>query len=287
MPELPEVETMRRGILGILGGRIEKLHWLRRPLKPIATQPSRPVFRRRVLGQQVVAVDRIGKRVVIRLGTGDSIVVEPRMTGLVLLGEPPNESHLRWHMQLTDTTANDVWYWDRRGLGSVRLFTPESLQQTLGPDCIGPDALTVTPKVLQNQFSTSRREIKVALLDQHRLAGMGNIYVSEVLHMARIHPGTPCNQLRGKEWQILQRCMRQVLEDAIAHEGSTLSDGTYRNALNQSGNYQNQHRVYAREKLLCMTCHSTQIVRIVQAQRSTFYCPHCQTKRRSRSPGRK
>ena len=287
MPELPEVETMRRGVLGIVGGCVEQLHWLRRPLKTITTQPVRPVFRRRAVGQSIVAVDRIGKRVVIRLGTGDSIVVEPRMTGLLLLDEPPNQLHLRWHMRLSGSAVSDVWYWDRRGLGSIRLFSQETLHQVLGPDRIGPDALTITPKVLQNQFAASRREVKIALLDQRRLAGMGNLYASEVLHVARIHPGTPCDRLRPDDWRNLHRSMRRILRQAIAHEGSTLSDGTYRNALNQSGNYQNHHRVYGRAGLPCMTCHSARIVRVVQAQRSTFYCPTCQKNRRSRSQLRK
>jgi len=278
MPELPEVETMRRGILGIVGSRILSLEWLRRPLKPLTSEPSRAVFRRRAIGQRISAVDRIGKRVVIRLESQDAIVVEPRMTGLVLLDEPPDELHLRWRMVLAGSVKH-VWYWDRRGLGSVRLLKPDDLQEALGPGRLGPDALTVSAETLQEQFGASRRAIKVALLDQRCLAGIGNLYASEILHQAQIHPAVPCQRLKSGHWQRLQKCTHDVLQTAIAYEGSTLSDGTYRNALNQSGGYQNQHRVYARAGMDCITCRSAKIVRIVQAQRSTFFCPQCQKKR--------
>ena len=122
----------------------------------------------------------------------------------------------------------------------------------------------------------SSRAIKVALLDQDRVAGIGNLYAAEVLFLAKIHPETPARNLRPAHWKRLQSAISVVLHDAIAHEGSTLSDGTYRNALNQVGNYQNHHRVYDRVGQPCIRCRNSTIVRIVQSGRSTFYCPRCQ-----------
>ena len=145
----------------------------------------------------------------------------------------------------------------------------------------GPDALVLSADDLRSRLSPSRRAIKVALLDQRAVAGIGNLYASEILHLAGIHPAKRCDLLTATQWQTIHARMLEVLHDAILHEGSTLSDGTYRNAQNQTGGYQSMHRVYDQAGETCRQCQSTQIVRIVQAQRATFYCPTCQTKRAS------
>jgi formamidopyrimidine-DNA glycosylase len=279
MPELPEVETMRRGILPIVGSRIQSLVRPRCRLKPILLEPKPPTFRRRAIGQQIIAIDRVGKRVIVRLESDDAIVFEPRMTGLVLLADPPNQTHLRLCLELAGGEFDQLWYWDRRGLGSVRLLSPEEFDERLGPDRIGPDALSISPDELRDRLRHSRREIKPALLDQRAVAGVGNLYASELLHLAGVHPQRRCDQLTRTQWQRIHKCMLDILNDAIRHEGSTLSDGTYRNALNEAGGYQNHHRVYARENDVCPTCDKATIRRIVQTQRATFFCPSCQRKR--------
>ncbi|MEM1305321.1 MAG: zinc finger domain-containing protein, partial [Planctomycetota bacterium] len=170
------------------------------------------------------------------------------------------------------------WYWDRRGLGNVRLLSPGEQRTVFGPDRLGPDGLVVTAADLRDRLRQSRRAVKVALLDQKVVAGIGNIYAAEILHVAGVHPGTPCRRLTKKRWRAVADATHEVLEDAIRHEGSTLGDGTYRNALNQDGSYQNQHRVYGLEGQRCRRC-DDEIRRVVQAQRSTFFCPGCQTRR--------
>ena len=117
------------------------------------------------------------------------------------------------------------------------------------------------------------------MLDQSALAGIGNLYASEILHQAGIHPAARCDRLRRSQWQSLWQATQDVLHEAIQCEGSTLGDGTYRNALNQTGNYQNHHRVYMRAGQSCPSCRNGEIRRIVQAQRSTFFCPACQKRR--------
>jgi formamidopyrimidine-DNA glycosylase len=279
MPELPEVETMRRGILAICGGKIAGVS---RPMcrrKPLLIEPRLDAFRRRAIGCRVEAVDRVGKRVVVRLSSGDAIVFEPRMSGLVLVADAPTTEHLRIRVSLTDCPIADVWYWDRRGLGSVRLMAPVRIADEFGPHRLGPDALEATPTMLQVQLQRSRRPIKVALLDQRSIAGIGNLYAAEILHAARLHPATPCARLSRSQWTRLATATLEVLERAIQYEGSTLGDGTYRNALNRAGSYQNEHRVYGKEGLRCPTCNRGRIRRIVQAQRSTFFCPNCQRPR--------
>ncbi len=270
---------MRRGILPVVGGHISQVDFPPCELKPIKIGPSPAKFRRRVVGRTIAEIDRIGKRVVLRLDTRDAIVFEPRMTGLVLISAPPNRTHLRLGLGLTNCTVDQLWFWDRRGLGSVGLFTESELAEAFGPDRLGPDALRIDLQQLKAQLRSSRRDIKVALLDQKCIAGVGNLYASEILHLAGIHPQKKCHLISDSMWQELHQALRQVLRKAIRYEGSTLADGTYRNALNKDGSYQNHHRVYMRAGEFCPRCHTARIQRIVQAQRSTFYCGHCQTKR--------
>ena len=288
MPELPEVETMRRGIAPVVGYRIAAVERPRCRLKPIAVQPELPQFRRRTVGRRIQRVGRLGKRVLVYLEGDEVIVLEPRMTGLVLLADPPNREHLRLCIHLiADDAANgspeqggsqslSLLYWDRRGLGSVRLYSAAELNHRYSAGILGPDALEISAEGLRERLGRSRREIKVALLDQKAVAGIGNLYASEILFLARIHPRRPCDTLRKSDWSKLHAAMCEVLTEAIRYEGSTLGDGTYRNALNQQGSYQNHHRVYARAGKNCPRCGHDAIIRTVQAQRATFHCTRCQ-----------
>jgi formamidopyrimidine-DNA glycosylase len=279
MPELPEVETMRRGILPIVGSRIEGVRRARCARRPILISPAPAAFRRRAVGRSIVAVDRVGKRVVVRLDSRDAIVFEPRMTGLVLVAAPPTAEHLRLAIDLSGGPHRQLLFWDRRGLGLVRLVSPRDFDKHYGATKLGPDALALGGDELRARLAASRREIKVALLDQRALAGVGNLYASEILHLAQVHPRRRCHRLRGDEWQRIHAAMVEVLNLAIRNEGSTLGDGTYRNALNEAGGYQNHHRVYDRAGQPCPRCRMHTIQRIVQAQRSTFFCPACQPRR--------
>lgn len=276
MPELPEVETMCRGIAAAVGGRIVAFESTGCRKRPLTVRPAWNQLQQRTVGQRIDAIERAGKRVVLRFGDGDRLVVEPRMTGLVLVADPPSVEHLRFRIDLADSPLASLWYWDRRGLGVVRLLTPAQFMAELGPDSLGPDALTIELPEFRSRLSASRRAIKVALLDQRGVAGIGNLYAAEILHVARIHPELACERLSTSQWKRLHAAMREVLAEAIRYEGSTLSDGTYRNALNVAGGYQNCHRVYDREDETCPSCGKSPVRRIVQAQRSTFFCPRCQ-----------
>ncbi len=254
MPELPEVETMRRGVAVIVGSRIVEVPAVRCRKKPILISPPLAQFRRRAVGRRVIDVGRLGKRVIVRLDSQDAIVIEPRMTGLALVAEAPNQVHLRFCLRLEGGPASQLLFWDRRGLGSVRLFTPAEFAAQFGPDKIGPDALDLSPEILRQRLAAGRRAIKVALLDQRAIAGIGNLYASEILHLAALHPERPCQSLRRGDWQRLHEMIEHVLSEAIRFEGSTLSDGTYRNALNTAGGYQNHHQVYDRAGEDCPRC---------------------------------
>jgi len=251
--------------------------------KPITLNPAAAQLTQRVEGLTIAFVERLAKRVVLVLSDASHVVIEPRMTGLMLLSEPPSLQHLRieWQLAAPGDYAS-LWFWDRRGLGTVTHYEPGEFDRILRHGRLGPDALLATLADWQRLCGQTSRPIKVLLLDQSRIAGIGNLYASEILHRTRIHPETPSDRLSAEQIAGLRANTIEVLEEAIRYEGSTLSDGTYRNALNQSGGYQNAHRVYDREAETCPTCGKCEIVRIVQAQRSTFFCPDCQPKRRRR-----
>ncbi len=278
MPELPEVETMCRGIRPILGQRVKTISQPPCGCRPCAIQPSINEMQQQLAGQQVVAIERRGKRVMIVFENATRLVIEPRMSGLVLLAQPPGVDHLRLRIDFVDnhaTAAGPLFVWDRRGLGTIRLMSPSEYETQVNQR-LGEDALTISMETLRERLRDSSRPIKVSLLDQTAVAGIGNLYASEILFIAGIDPRVTCAKLTGPQWTRLHTAIGIVLNEAVAQEGSTLSDGTYRNALNDPGSYQNMHRVYDRAGETCRRCNEGMIVRIVQAQRSTFYCPVCQ-----------
>jgi formamidopyrimidine-DNA glycosylase len=280
MPELPEVETMRRGILGVVGSRIKDVERTACSRRPISIAPRIDHFRKRVVGRRIRDVGRVGKRVIVHLDSEDAIVLEPRMTGLVLVADPPSREHLRFRCTLSGGSVGELLYWDRRGLGSVRLISPPEFEKAFGPEKLGPDALKMSAELFRERLGSSKRAVKVAMLDQRAVAGIGNLYASEILHLSKIHPARACNKITGAQWNRIAEATREVLETAIRYEGSTLGDGTYRNALNKEGGYQNHHRVYDRAGDACVRCGvGSAVQRIVQAQRATFFCAGCQRKR--------
>jgi formamidopyrimidine-DNA glycosylase len=244
--------------------------------RPIAIKPAFARLKSACVGRTVTSVDRIAKRILLRLSSGAVLAVEPRMTGLMLVSDPPSTEHLRLEWRFGGETAiNSLWFWDRRGLGTVSLYGADEFAR-LCATRLGADALTLTAADWQQICARTRSPIKVALLDQKRVAGIGNLYASEILHAAKIHPALPADELAAAQVRRLHAATIDVLETAIRYEGSTLGDGTYRNALNQSGGYQNEHRVYAKAGQRCSRCRRGIVERIVQAQRSTFFCPRCQ-----------
>ena len=306
---------MCRGIGPIVGCRVIDVARPNCRRRAITIEPRVDRFRRRAQGKFVVAVRRAGKRVVVWLaGNGkyatrelsdpqqlpgeEAIIFEPRMTGLVLLSEPPTREHLRFQICLAvsddgskssrrngaasrePSPTKKLLFWDRRGLGSVYLCSAAEFFARFHGEHrkLGPDALEISTDELRTRLRKSRRAVKVALLDQASIAGIGNLYASEILHVAGVHPAARCDRLKLSQWERIHIALRDVLLTAIRYEGSTLADGTYRNALNQSGSYQNHHRVYDRAGVPCGSCGRGTIRRIVQAQRSTFFCAQCQAR---------
>jgi formamidopyrimidine-DNA glycosylase len=289
MPELPEVETMCRGIAGCVGRRIVAATLPRGRVRPITTAPRPAVLIERLAGRTIAGVFRRGKRVVLEVAAPGAaplwLVIEPRMTGLMLVADPPSAEHVRLDLALGATRGGAVGrllFWDQRGLGTIRLLDAGGLERACGAAKLGPDGLVVTGEDLAARLGCSRRAVKVALLDQRAVAGIGNIYAAEILHRAGIDPRTSCRRLRADDWQRIAACTRTVLAEAVRHEGSSIGDETYRTATGITGRFQKRHRVYGREGRPCRRCRMP-ILRIVQAQRSTFFCPGCQPRRGGRA----
>ncbi|QDV27183.1 Formamidopyrimidine-DNA glycosylase [Aureliella helgolandensis] len=266
---------MCRGLRPLLGRRIADVTLPACRYRPIVIQPAIGTIQQQLVGGAIDQISRLGKRVVLHISP-HVLVLQPKMTGLVSLELPPSHEHVRLQIDFKGQPRLRMLFWDRRGLGTVEMLLEEELHQRIVQGRLGPDALAITLAEFRQRLSSTSRAIKVALLDQKLLAGVGNLYASEMLHQARIHPARVCSSLSSKKTAALHAAMLEILLTAIEHEGSTLSDGTYRNALNDPGSYQNMHRVYDRAGELCPQCQRSKIVRIVQAQRSTFYCPTCQ-----------
>ena len=269
MPELPEVETVRRAIAPALEGRtldhveISDVR-LTRPEDPLVVAAE-------LTGERVEQVDRRGKYLIVRFASGRTLLIHLRMTGS-LLHEPTNASHIRAILRLDDGT--EVGYRDVRRFGTWLLLEPGDLEPYLGARLGGePLVAAFTAKGLGERLEGRRAPLKAALLDQRTLAGLGNIYVDEALWYARLHPLRPAGSLERGELQRLHRAIRKALELGIARQGSTLS--TYRLPDGSSGSMQREFKAYGRLDEPCDRC-GTPIVKSRVGGRGTWFCPHCQ-----------
>ena len=273
---------MCRGLAPIVGRRIAAARLPRGRVRPLSVRPSAGVLCRRLAGRAIAGVHRRGKRVVIEIAAGGGrprewLVIEPRMTGLMLVVDPPTTDHVRLVVNMAGGVPAAFLFWDRRGLGTIRLVDDRGLEAACGGAKLGPDGLVVEGDDLRRALGSSRRAVKAALLDQRAVAGIGNIYAAEILFGVGIDPRARCRRLRADDWRRIAAETRRVLAQAVALEGSSIGDETYRTADSRPGRAQSRHRVYGREGKPCRRCR-TPIERIVLAQRATFFCPGCQAR---------
>lgn len=273
MPELPEVESVRRQLEpGLVGRRFERVaiddSRLVRPYDPAEVAAE-------LEGERVATVERRGKYLVVRFETGRVLLIHLRMTGSLLHGtrgafqELP---HRRAVVTLDD--ASDVAYRDVRRFGTWLLLEPEEAEPYLNAR-VGDEPLDTlfTAARLGERLAGRRTTLKAALLDQRTLAGMGNIYVDEALWRARLNPLRAASGLDPAELRRLHRGIRAALEHGLARQGSTLRD--YRLPDGSGGSMQDEFRVYGRRDEPCDRC-GTLIARTQVAGRTTWFCPTCQ-----------
>ena len=285
MPELPEVETVRRTLAEAVVGR---------PLGPMQTHRADVVRDPHGVGptpadRPIVELQRRGKQLALCFEGGPVLCVHLGMSGQLRLTPPPptkpspapyvgptaaaGARHVHASWSLPD--GRSLHFRDPRRFGGLWLFpSPQELHRRRW-DRLGPDALTVTPGRLHAALSRTRRELKAALLDQTLVAGLGNIYVDELLFAVGHHPQRPASDLSPADCRRLVAAMRRLLHRAIRTGGSTLRD--YVDATGQAGGFQHRFRAYGRHGQPCPRC-AQPLDRLTVAGRTTTACRHCQRK---------
>ena len=280
MPELPEVETVRRGLLPVMEGQRIDQAQVNRPDLRFALPPNMAA---RLTGQVVQALRRRSKYILADLSSGETLLIHLGMSGRMLISgtqlgqfhhaHPAPEKHD--HVVLTMQSGARVTFTDPRRFGAMDLMPTANWQAhkllaDLGPEPLGNG---FNETYLAQRLANRATPIKSALLDQKVVSGLGNIYVCEVLHRAGIAPTRLAGDLTAQQAAALVPLIRAVLSEAIEAGGSSLRD--YRQADGELGYFQHTFRVYDREGQPCLAC-ATPIVRLVQSGRSSFYCPSCQ-----------
>ncbi|MCB9366184.1 MAG: bifunctional DNA-formamidopyrimidine glycosylase/DNA-(apurinic or apyrimidinic site) lyase [Calditrichaeota bacterium] len=274
MPELPEVETAVRELRPALVGKTLQGAWANVP-RQLGDMTVRTLARR-LRRNRVLAVTRRGKYIVVELERG-LLIVHLRMTGRLFVAatERSPHEHLRAGF-LLDDGKETLYFKDVRTLGTIRFYPKMEDAAELSKLGWEPLEETISSKVLREVLSSRMQAIKPVLLDQSVWAGVGNIYASEVCWVAGIDPRTSAKRLTQTQCERLCEAVPEVLRQALKRGGSTLRD--FMSPDGKYGSYQKEFRVYDREDEPCLRCDGV-IQKIVQAQRSTYFCPKCQKKR--------
>jgi len=278
VPELPEVETMVRGLRPAMVGR----RVVRMNIKDAAmlSGVGPTTLERRVRGRLVQEILRRGKWVVMVMEPPAGVlIIQPRMTGAFSLAPPERPEHVRleWRLEAIDGSGDAVWYTDTRRLGRFLWRSSMTEAEATFEASQGPDTLAISRTELTTRLGRTRRSIKPALMDQKVVAGLGNIYADEILHRARIHPTRPAKDLTTAELRRLHRALGAVLEEAIRAEGSSF-DRDYRTVLGREGGFLRSNAAYGRAGEPCPRCRTPiERIRFVGLiGRSTYLCPRCQ-----------
>ena len=272
MPELPEVETIVRGLRPLLTGQtiagVSHSDW---PATLAGYPPA--AFAAAVTGEPIQGVDRRAKYILIVLGSGRVLTVHLRMTGGLVHHAGPVAPGKATRLVLDLAAGGQVHFTDARKFGRVRLLDPDALPaffESLGPEPL-PDEFTLDR--FRARLHGRRGLIKPTLLDQRVLAGLGNIYADEALYRSRLHPQRSVATLDADDTARLYEAVRFVLTQGIANRGTTISD--YRDAQGEQGSNQRQLHAYGQTDQPCDRC-GTPIARIVVGGRGTHFCPQCQ-----------
>jgi formamidopyrimidine-DNA glycosylase len=277
VPELPEVETLRRDLdKEAVGKKLKLVEVL--GMRSIRRHRTRKQFIDRVQGRKISGVTRKGKYLLITLDSGDVLVVHLGMSGQLLraAAKDPRDKHT--HLVFTFSTGGQLRFVDPRTFGEMFVTTPDELLKEV-PELshLGFDPLESVMSWPDFGERLRQRHVKLKplLMDQTFLAGIGNIYSDEILFAAGLRHDRTSEALTAQEVRRLYRAMIETLQDAIKHRGSSLADEQYRDLFGDVGDFQSLHKVYDREGQPCRRCRNP-IMREKAAGRSTFFCPRCQ-----------
>ena len=271
MPELPEVETVVRELSKkICGDSISSVDIFRN--NPIV-QGDLEAFQKQLIGRKFKYVTRRAKYLIFHLHPQGFMVAHMRMTGKFIVCDPidvPSKYNRVWfHL----TSGRLMIFDDVRCFGTLEVYEKLSDSQALNKLGIEPFSEDLNVNYFKSKVASSKREIKSILLDQQIIAGLGNIYVSEILFRSKISPLRTSETIRNKEWSQIIKYTQSVLEEAIENNGTTISN--FRRVDDKTGKFQKFLKVYDKKEKPCPNC-GIPIQRIVQHQRSTFFCPECQ-----------
>ena len=281
MPELPEVETVRRGLQqNVVGRKIVRVEVGR---ERTVRRTSREALIDGLTGVRITSAMRRGKYLICDLDSGQKLMMHLRMSGRLIIAKPnavrPAHTHVVMHLAKDKDIDSELWFVDPRTFGEVVVFDPDLMKSQM-PDLanLGVDPLVdeFTPGILQELFKNRRGNLKALLLNQHFVAGIGNIYADEILHLAKLRPDRLPGRLTPVVLSRLYEAIIEVLNKAVNAGGSTLKDTQYVDLDGESGSYQEQHRVYGRAGLPCLTCRKGRILMTTVAGRTTCYCSACQ-----------
>ncbi|MFC4771674.1 DNA-formamidopyrimidine glycosylase [Enterococcus hermanniensis] len=272
MPELPEVETVRRGLVSLVKGKtIAKVdvYWPR-----IIEFPEVEIFSQQLVGETIETVERRGKYLIFEF-THYEMVSHLRMEGKYEFFKEATPLDKHSHVRFIFTDGTELVYHDVRKFGRMALLQKGTAKDYKGLAQLGPEPIDedFDLNAFVKNLKKAKTMIKPLLLNQKIVAGLGNIYVDEVLWLAKIHPERPANTLKQKEVVALREAIIEVITKAKAAGGTTIR--TYLNALGEAGHFQQELHVYGQTGNPCPRC-GTPIIKIKVAQRGTHLCPHCQ-----------
>lgn len=276
MPELPEVETIARGVdRAVAGARIIEAGVPRPDVLRVVTKPA--PFLRRVKGRSIAHAARRAKHIVITLDDGDALVIQPRFTGGIIVKSPAEltEDDTRYAcVQLDLDDRRRLIYRDVRRLGTVALMNSGGLEAYFGELGVEPLSPAFTPERLSGILRASRQPVKKVIMDQYRLVGVGNIYANEALWRARIDPSRAASRVTPDEARVLRDEIVTILNEAIEAGGSTIRD--FYGAQGEPGEFASRHNAYGRGGEPCARCGATLVETHAIDGRQTVLCVRCQ-----------
>lgn len=273
MPELPEVETVRRGLAGTLIGR--SIQAVNIQLPRLIKWPAVPEFIALLTGKRIDALDRRGKYLLLKLEGGVVLVIHLRMTGRLYYRRQEEAQDLYSRVVFCLDNGDRLVFADTRTLGTLSALQADELATVHGLSSMGPEPLSpeLTNEYLHNALKRRKAKIKSLLLNQEIIGGLGNIYVDESLFLAGIHPERNGDSLSPEEITRLLFAINTVIQEALSHQGTTFRD--FQDSNGREGGHQHHLKVYGRKGRKCTVCDNL-ILRIEVGGRGTHFCPFCQ-----------